>query len=215
MHAEVVCSAGVPEPIAWKVVPSSEVRVTETGTGDPRLRTVVGGWMFDDGLLRVHLQRNGALRGVWRREGGEWRKLCGTLYFKAEGEKTYDQASDVEPFATLLRDDDGTLRLSFEGEIRNLTRSGKMPHGTSYRTVYSLGGANGLVLETSFKTDPAAAKAETVLLVESASDDVEMATVGEVEPRRKKEGDCESITWDGAPGHSAGAIISFPSATGT
>ena len=149
LHVEVVSSLNSPTPVAWKTVPLEEVRAPETGTGDPRLRTVVGGWMFDDGKLRVHLQRNGALRGVWRCENGEWRKLSDAIYMKAEGEKTYDQASDVESVVKFMRDGDGVLRLSFDGALRNIRRSGKMPNGKTYRTAYSIGGAAGAVVEMS------------------------------------------------------------------
>ena len=118
---------------------------------------------------------------IWRREDGAWRKLSGAICLKAEGETTYDQGSDVEPVATLRRRGDGTIILSFEGEIRNIRRSGKMPHGTSYRTVCSVGGGGGFVLETSFKADPASGVSTTVDC--------------EVKPEREIKGDAEVMTW--------------------
>ena len=177
LHAEVIST----KEVSWRTVPAPEVRPPEVGTGDPRLLTVVGGWLFDDGLFRVHIQRNGAVRGVWRREDGAWRKLSGAICVKAEGETTYDQGSDVEPVATLRRLGDGTILLSFEGEIRNIRRSGKMPHGTSYHTVCSVGGASGVVIETSFKADPASGVSTTVDC--------------EVKPEREIKGDAEVMTW--------------------
>lgn len=83
-------------------------------------------------------------------ENGTWRRLSGAIYLKAEGEKPYDQISDVEPIAALSREADGTLKLSFDGVLRNIRRTGKMPHGTSYHTSYTIGRTARVVVETSF-----------------------------------------------------------------
>jgi hypothetical protein len=210
LHAEVVSPADAPAPVAWKTVPAEEIRAPEAGTGDRRLRTVVGGWMFDDGKLRVHLQRNGALRGVWRRENDAWRRLSGAVYLKARGEKTYDQASDVEPIATLSRDVDGSLRLSFDGVLRNIRRTGKMPDGTSYHTVCTLDGNTGAVIETSFKTDAASKGAETVLTMEALDDGVKQTITGENTPERLVRGGAVELKWAGRPGVCGGAVFLFP-----
>ena len=207
LHAEVVSSAGAHAPVAWKTVPAEAVRAPETGTGDPRLRTVVGGWMFDDGALRVHLQRNGALRGVWRREAGGWRRLSGAVYFKTEGDRLYDQASDVESVARFSRDGDGTLRLSFDGELRNPMRFGKMANGTSYRTIYSLGGGAGGVVETSFKAKAAGKGSATVLVTEGLADGVTPEVCGDGVPAGAAQGADAEIRWGGSTG---GAAFSFP-----
>ena len=209
LHAEVVSPADSPAPVAWMTVPATAVRAPEVGTGDTRLRMVVGGWMFDDGKLRVHLQRNGALRGVWRRENNAWRRLSGSIYLKAEGEKTYDQASDVEPIATLSREDDGTLRLSFDGVLRNIRRTGKMPHGTSYHTAYTLGGTAGVVIETSFKVDAAGKGSETVLTMDGLDDGVKTTISRETTPERFVHGTAADLKWIGGPGATGGATFIF------
>lgn len=196
-------------PVAWTTVPATAVRAPEVGTGDSRLRMVVGGWMFDDGKLRVHLQRNGALRGVWRRENNAWRRLSGSIYLKAEGEKTYDQASDVEPIATLSREDDGTLRLLFDGVLRNIRRTGKMPHGTSYHTAYTLGGTAGVVIETSFKVDAAGKGSETVLTMDGLDDGVKTTISRETTPERFVHGTAADLKWIGGPGATGGATFIF------
>ena len=194
----------------WKTVPVEAVRAPETGTGDSRLRTVVGGWMFDDGKMRVHLQRNGALRGVWRCENGAWRRLSGAIYLRVEGEKAYDQASDVEPVALLSREGDGTLRLSFDGVLRNLRRTGKMPNGTSYHTAYTLGGMSGAVIETSFRTDAAGKGTGTVLLMEDLSDGITPSIIGTATPERLVQGPAAKLKWAGDSGTVGGAAFLFP-----
>ena len=225
LHAEVTSSAGTEEPVTWRKVPAEAVRAPETGTGDPRLKTVVGGWEFDDGTLRVRLQRNGALRGVWRREDGEWRTLSGAIYLSAKApiwkysdEKAgptadYDQASDVEPFVKLSKDSDGSLTLSFKGVLRNINRSGKMANGTSYCTVYSLGGATGASLDTSFKTDAASKATATFLTVEELSDDVASTADGNAKPMKPEQGIAAGFTWEDGPGTAGRVAFSFPAAS--
>ena len=222
LHAEVTSSAGIEEPVTWRSVPAEAIRAPETGTGDPHLKTVVGGWEFDDGKLRVRLQRNGALRGVWRREDGEWKKLSGAIYLstkapiwkysddKAGSTVDYDQASDVEPFAKLSKNRDGSLALSFEGVLRNINRSGKMAGGTSYRTVYSLGGAAGASLDTSFKTDADSKAIATFLTVEELSDEVASTADGNAKPVKPEQGVPAGLKWEGGPGTAGRATFSFP-----
>ena len=208
LHVEVVSSADGSAPVAWKTVPVEAVRAPEVETGDSRLRTVVGGWMFEDEKLRVHFQRNGALRGVWRREKGGWRRLSGAIYLKAEGEKTYDQASDVESIVSFSRAHDGTLKLSFEGVLRNLRRAGKMPNGTSYHTTYTLGGMVGAVIETSFKVDAAGKGAATILEMESLDKGVKPTILGTATPKPRTQEAVEELKWSG--GLDGGATFLFP-----
>lgn len=225
LHAEVTSSAGTGEPVTWRTVPAEAVRAPENGTGDSRLKTVVGGWEFDDGTLRVRLQRNGALRGVWRRDGGEWKKLSGAIYLsakappwkysdaKAGSTADYDQASDVEPFAKLSRNQDGSLTLSIEGVLRNINRSGKMANGTSYRTVYSLGGAAGASLDTSFKTDAASKAIATFLNIQELSDEVAFTADGNAKPVKSEQGFSAGFKWEDGPGTAGRATFSFPAAS--
>lgn len=222
LHAEVTSSAGTDEPVSWAKVPASAVRAPETGTGDLRLRTVVGGWEYDDGRLLVRIQRNGAIRGVWRREGDEWKRLSGAIYLsadapvwkyssaKAGSTAEYDQASDVEPFARLSKKVDGSLELSFSGVLRNKNRSGKMAGGTSYRTVCTLGGAEAFVLDTSFRTDPAGKATATVLKIDGLSDEITPVLEGDAEPVRTESGAASDLRWANGRESAGRAVLSFP-----
>ena len=163
--------------------------------------------MFDDGKMRVHLQRNGALRGVWRCENGTWRRLSGAIYLRAEGEKAYDQASDVESIVSFSRADDGALKLSFNGVLRNLRRTGKMPNGTSYHTVYTLGGTAGAVIETSFKADVSGKGPTTILAMEGLDKGVKPTILGEAKPKPLTQEAAEELKWSG--GLDGGAIFYF------
>ena len=121
-------------------------------TGDPRLTPLPGGWQFEEGGLRVHVQRNGALRGLWKKDAkGAWRSVLwsadiytdvgyGYTWDRDSKSKKFEQSSDVEAYASFAREADGTLVLSFEGVLRNEQRFLKMRQPVAFRTVYRFGG---------------------------------------------------------------------------
>ena len=125
-----------------------EPRIPEgLGTGDERLKTVAGGWMFETGALRVRLRRTGSVAGVWRRDArGEWketiREACiytdqGFVEKGDANERTrYSSRDEIEAEKTFLRDADGTLRLSFTGFLRDARRFGQLRNRIGFTVTY-------------------------------------------------------------------------------
>ena len=121
-------------------------------TGDPRLTTVMCGWQYEDGGLRVLVQRNGCLRGVWKRVGGEWRRiLVNSLVstdtgigranlFGGRGARECKQSEEIDADMRFWRTEDGTLRLDFHGDLRAYGVGGKMTVPIWFRTRYAFRG---------------------------------------------------------------------------
>ena len=100
----------------------------EIGTDDPRLKVVSGGWLYDDGSLRVRFYNSGAIAGVWTRtKDGSWRreiasggwrgtktaKHTPTLGWRLRDEEVAEQAYDVYGTTVFRHRDDGSLVLEF------------------------------------------------------------------------------------------------------
>ena len=85
-----------------------------------------------------------------------------------------------------------------------------MAGGTSYRTVYSLGGAAGASLDTSFKTDADSKAIATFLTVEDLSDEVASTADGNAKPVKPEQGVPAGLKWEGGPGTAGRATFSFP-----
>jgi hypothetical protein len=147
--------------IALAPASASAPRVNETG--DPRLRPIAGGWRYEDGDLRVHVLRSGALAGVWRRIDGQWTKKLRTGgFFTKTGTGSKNnlghidtdcrQCWEYECPVRLGRGEDGTLTLSFEsGELRARDlHASRMRKPILYRTTYTFGAKDGFGLDTSF-----------------------------------------------------------------
>ncbi len=127
---------------------AQEVRVTcgalpphIAGTGDRRLTVVPGGWLFDNGRIRLQIQRNGSLVDYSRKEpDGTWtRMLTASLYTdKGYGDKRYAQESEVETEMRFSRDVKGVLTLRFAGHLRNDYRFAKMRQPIAFVTTYRL-----------------------------------------------------------------------------
>ena len=143
--------------------PASASAPRANETGDPRLRPIAGGWRYEDGDLRVHILRSGALAGVWRRIEGRWvKKLRTGGFFTKTGtgkknnlgrvDADCRQCWEYECPARFGRNRDGTLTLAFEaGELRaHAFHAARMREPILYRTVYTLGAADGFRLETAF-----------------------------------------------------------------
>lgn len=72
-----------------------------------------GGWQYEEGRMRVRFLRNGAIVGVWRRDGDLWKQLAGEGTFwtnsgRVEPECT--QAWDHEAVHHFEKDDKGHLK---------------------------------------------------------------------------------------------------------
>lgn len=126
------------------------------GTGDPRLRQIAGGWVFEEGRLRIRFARNGAIVGVWRKDGGEWTEVvrdaqivspCGWNWKHAPN--GYEQRLDLEPDISFARTDDGTIECRFAGRLRGAGRTGKMQKPVRYKTTLRFKGDEGFDIAAS------------------------------------------------------------------
>ncbi len=144
------------------IEPSTAADPRPCETGDPRLRPIAGGWRYDDGDLRVHILRSGALAGAWRRIGGTWTKKLRTGGFFTKtgtgrknnlGRVAADcrQCWEYECPARFLRKPDGSLALEFgPGELRARDfHASRMSEPILYRTTYTLGAKDGFTMETA------------------------------------------------------------------
>ena len=122
-------------------------------TGLPELTAVMAGWEWESGDLRVRIQRNGTLRGVWQREGqGEpWCRILseasvetdtGTgrrAMFGGPGARECKQSLEFDCPMSFWREPDGTVHLDFgPGDLRAYGRSAMMVSPIWFRTRYTL-----------------------------------------------------------------------------
>ena len=142
-----------------EIPPEEALAPAGPGTGDDRLAYIAGGWLWDDGSVRVRFRRNGALVGVWKKdEGGPWRKTLeslsvwgrdnvGPVYIGWDGVDSAVWSQENDPYCrmTLTRTDDGAVHLSFrDGRIRNHSKYTMPPHmRVDYRADYVCGFLKG------------------------------------------------------------------------
>ena len=122
-------------------------------TGLPELTTVMAGWEWESGDLRVRIQRNGTLRGVWRREGPDapWRRILSEAsvetdtgigrraMFGGPGARECKQSLEFDCPMSFWRKPDGTIHLDFgPGDLRAYGRSAMMVSPIWFRTRYTL-----------------------------------------------------------------------------
>lgn len=91
------------------------------GSGDDRLRQILGGWRFEDRKMRVEVLRNGALKGIWRKNGDAWMRCCGRADLIAGGgsDRLYAQSEEECPRQRFFRGQDGCISLEFSGALRH------------------------------------------------------------------------------------------------
>lgn len=106
----------------------------DPGTGDERLQYIAGGWIYDDGTLKVRLRRSGTIAGIWRKTAaGEWRRVLNAMeprYRRTPGTEVkrhwfgrdrdeYNLAFDPYACVHFTRHGDGSLELLFrDGHLR-------------------------------------------------------------------------------------------------
>ncbi len=109
------------------------------GTGDERLQYIAGGWLYDDGALRVRLRRSGTVAGIWRRgAGGSWRRVLDAMdihyrrtvdpnvkrQWYGRDRDEYSLAFDPYARVRFARSEDGSLDLLFRGASPRLFTKG-------------------------------------------------------------------------------------------
>ena len=119
-------------------------------TGLSELTAVMSGWEWESGDLKVRVQRNGCLRGVWRRNGDSWERLVDNALvvtdtgvgrrdvFGNPGKRECKQSEEIDCPMSFWKDRDGTVHLDFgPGDLRPFGRNGKMASPIWYRAHYS------------------------------------------------------------------------------
>lgn len=145
-------------------------------TGDSRLTVVTGGWLWDDGDLRVRIRRTGAIDGVWRRTKDGWQRRLriselltttgtgGTKDCIGNATSVCRQRNDNDPKITFTRGADGTVVLTFDDVwLRGDSLGfGRMAVPIKLRETLTLGAKDGFGLSMSFTTgrDMAASEGE-------------------------------------------------------
>ena len=130
----------------------------QTGTGDPRLTPVAGGWQFENAHYRAQVGRNGVLAGLWRKEAGAWRRVANLtqLYTDKgfENDKKMSQADDVE---TRVRIEcaGSAVRMTFFGEFRGFYRFDKMARPIRFICDYTFDDAPAFRRTCAFNAESA------------------------------------------------------------
>ena len=135
---------------------ADEINLETVSTGDSRLRSDFCGWVFEDGGLKVRINRHGVLMGVWR----DSRKLCGRVELCAEkGEgwrrKFVRQGWDADTELDFSRDADGAMRLRFTGQTRHSSRQEEARYQApiDFVSTFSFAPDGSFVYETEFTPD--------------------------------------------------------------
>ena len=147
-------------------VPATEaLRRRVPGTGDPRLKTVVGGWLWEDGNLQVRIARNGLVSGVRRKEDGVWKTVVKSAeLMTTTGTGTRDCIGHTTGLCRQRFENDASIRLRRtpaggmaieveKGWLRGPDRhSGRMNQPIVFRQTFSFGAPDGFALSTRFTT---------------------------------------------------------------
>jgi len=94
------------------------------GSGDPRLIPIAGGWLFDNGKIRLRIGATGSLISASRKNNsGKWTEVFHDFQPVIQGGYTTKKRRflaeyDVEAFSLFDRKEDGTLVLQFFGHPR-------------------------------------------------------------------------------------------------
>lgn len=125
-------------------------------TGDVRLRGDFCGWIFEDGGLKVRVNRHGVLMGVWR----DGRKLCGRVELCAEKDDGWEkklvrQGWDADTELTFLKDDNGGFVMRFAGQTRTYSRqeSARWIAPVDFVSTFAFDPDGAFAYETEFSPD--------------------------------------------------------------
>jgi hypothetical protein len=149
-------------------------------TGDERLRVAAGGWEFTNEHYRARISRNGALVGLWLRDGDDWRKAAGFSDLAIEkgamgNPVEYAQGNDGEAAIHIEAVSGKTpersargryaVSLTFSGRLRGFERGDKMARPVHFSTRYIFGDKPDFSREAAFRLEnPAPDKPVPVVL---------------------------------------------------
>jgi hypothetical protein len=114
---------------------------TLSPAADAPLRSIAGGWRFENAFYRLDISRSGAIRQLVRKQPAEQvvvqsQDIYTDHGFGADGEH-FCASDDAEAGCRLWRDGD-TWRLRFEGHLRGFGRFDLTPRPVDYRLDYTL-----------------------------------------------------------------------------
>jgi len=115
------------------------------GTGDPRLTAVAGGWLFDNGKIRLRIGLSGSLAS-WEQRGanGQWQSLLTSMQIVLNSGYTGEtqpltSENDAETFSLFQKDQTGKMTLRFYGCPRGTAFYNKLaPNTVNYSFAYTL-----------------------------------------------------------------------------
>lgn len=125
----------------------------EPSSGDARLRFTAGGWMYDDGSIRVRFSNSGAILSAWTKANDSWRRelgYCGwyglktadfisALGWGAREQKVALQSYDCYGRTLLSHDATGNLVLEFSDVMPAMFGRQYLSQALSCRARYVLG----------------------------------------------------------------------------
>lgn len=131
------------------------------------LRPAAGGWFFENEAYTLRLSRTGAIVSfVSKKAGGKQIFESGELYtdygFDAE-KKRYSNMNEVEVWSRAETLADGSVRLHFEGRLRQKDRFGRIPNAVSFVTEYTLNAGDTLTVRSKTEA-PTAGKTPSAFL---------------------------------------------------
>lgn len=139
----------------------------EPATDDDRLRPISGGWVYDDGKLKVRFSNSGMVVGAWRRRtDGSWSAELGhcgwrgtktmdyrpTLGWRLHDENVSEQSYDCYARQVFRRGADGSLILEFSDVRPALFGRPYLDPPTTANVSYVFRGGR-MEVETSFVTE--------------------------------------------------------------
>lgn len=131
----------------------------ETSSGDSRLKHIAGGWIFDNGKIRLRIANNGSLTEFRKKKNGKWVTEMENVAVNLKGgfipsHKTYTSANEMEGLGYMEKAADGTLLLRFTGRPRGGHFYDILKPGTvEYFMAYTLNGSDSFALVSGVRTD--------------------------------------------------------------
>ncbi len=117
----------------------------ETASGDKRLFRIAGGWIFDNGKIRLRISSNGNLVEAWKKENGTEISILKDFKLEMRGgyigdNQYFTSTYELETYMLFDRQADGTVKLQFFGRPRGHHYYQILaPNVFNYFAVYTLG----------------------------------------------------------------------------
>ena len=138
-------------------ISTAKTPAAETVSGDCRLHRIAGGWLYDNGKIRLRIANSGTLVGFWTKKNGKWQLKLEHLAITMRGgygpgHKTYTSANEMEGMGYFEKQDDGSLLLRFYGRPRGGHFYDILKPGTvEYYMAYTLNNSDSFALSAGVR----------------------------------------------------------------